>query len=274
MKAILFVPVADSTAWIDETLPGVNPAELPVAGRSAIEYALEEAARQGYAMAEVLDYRPSDRLAAAFADPSATPLPVFYIRGEGEPPRTIDELKRVSSPLTQNLDSGETTVVWGLKIGDVVIDGVRAWHKVNFDVVRSSPRFTLPCYSAEKGIYLGRNVVIEHGAEIRPSALLCDNAWLRRNVTLDGDVIIGSGSLVGEGARLKNTVVCPDTYIGAELDFENKIVAGNRIIDLETQAWTEVEEPGLVRPIGGGVLAAFKWLWRFLLGRSCGGGRG
>ena len=59
MKAILFVPVADSTAWIDETLPGVSPAELPVAGRSAIEYALEEAAKAGYDMAEVLDYRPS-----------------------------------------------------------------------------------------------------------------------------------------------------------------------------------------------------------------------
>ena len=274
MKAILFVPVADSTAWIDETLPGVSPAELPVAGRSAIEYALEEAAKAGYDMAEVLDYRPSDRLAAAFADPSTTPLPVFYIRGEGAPPRTTEELKKVSSPLTLNLDNGETTVVWGLKIGDIVIDGVRAWHKANLEVVRNSPQFTLPCYSAEKGIYLGRNVVIERGTEIKPSALLCDNVWLKRNVSLDGDVIIGSGSFVGEGARLKNTVVCPDTYIGAELVFENKIVAGNRIIDLETEAWAEVEEPGLVRPIGGGVLAAFKWLWRFLLGRSCGGGRG
>jgi NDP-sugar pyrophosphorylase family protein len=140
-------------------------------------------------------------------------------------------------------------------------------------VVKNDPRFTLPCYSAEKGIYLGRNVVIERGAEIKPSALLCDNVWLKRNVSLDGDVIIGAGSFVGEGARLKNTVVCPDTYIGAELDFENKIVAGNRIIDLETQAWTEVEEPGVVRPIGGGLGAALKWLWRFLLGRSCGGGR-
>lgn len=273
MKAILFVPAAESTEWLSQILPDLSPAELPIAGKRAIDYALEEAAAAGYDMAEVLDYHPSTRLEAAFADPSAHPLPVFYIKGSGAIPKSIAELKRISSPLTQNLESGETVVVWGLKIAGIQIDSVKAWHKVNFEVLKDTSHYTLPCYSAESGIYLGRNVVIERGTEIKPSVLLCDNVWLERNVRLDGEVIVGAGSFIGEGARLKNTIVCPDTYVGAELEFENKIVAGKRIIDIETSAWTDVDEPGVVRPIGGSIITMLKAFWCFLKGRSCGRAR-
>ena len=65
-------------------------------------------------------------------------------------------------------------------------------------------------------------------------------------------------------------MVCGDTYIGTDLELESKIVVGNRIIDAETGAWMDMEEPGLARRIGGG----FGWVkavLRFLRGRSHGG---
>ena len=271
MKALLILPSAAPTAWMNEFLPEMNPAELPIAGKRAIDYILEEAAAKGYDMAEILDYRPSKRLEESFSDISTLPLPVFYIKGTGEIPSSEEELKRVSSHLTQNLDSGETKVVWGLELGGIKIDSPQAWHKVNFIVLGDSALYTLPCYSAEKGIYLGRNVVIERGAEIKPPALLCDNTWLARSVRLEGGVIIGSGSYIGEATKLENTIVAPDTCIGESLEFVDKAVVGSRIIDPESNAYINVTEKGLARSIGGTFLKALKGLWRAIVGHTHGG---
>jgi NDP-sugar pyrophosphorylase family protein len=110
---------------------------------------------------------------------------------------------------------------------------------------------------------------MEHGATVKSPVLLCDNTWLARNVVLDGDVIVSTGSFIGEGTRLRRTFVGRDTYLGTGLDFENKIIIGNRVIDAATGAFMDIEEPGLARRIPPG----FGWLrslWHFLCGRSHG----
>ena len=118
-------------------------------------------------------------------------------------------------------------------------------------------------------MHLGRNVVLEHGTEVKPPVLLQDNTWFARNVRLDGDVIVNSGSYVSEGARLYRTIVGRDTFIGAGLDLDGKIVAGRRVIDPETGTWVDLEEPGIARHIPTG-LGWMRKLWRFMRGRSFG----
>lgn len=110
---------------------------------------------------------------------------------------------------------------------------------------------------------------MEYGTEVKPPVLLNDNVWLARNVQLCGDVVIDSGSYISEGAMLKRTVICRDTYVGEGLDLEGKIVVGRRVIDAETGSWIDLEEPGLARRIPHG-LGWTRTLWRFLRGRSFG----
>lgn len=308
METILFVPSVAGTEWAFEALQGKSPAELPVAGRRYIDYAFECAGRFGILMAEVLDWHFSEKLADDFSDLTRTGTPVFYQRGEGAPPMGLDDLAGVSSPLTQTITDG-LFVIWGLcitghGIEDVslepvspeecavtppgqyrreggrwmrvlprglVVDGVKAWHKLNFAVLHSPDKFTLPGYSAEAGVHLGRNVVMEHGTEAKPPLLLQDGAWCARNVQLEGDVIVGRNAFVSEGARLRRTVVADDTFVGPGLELVDKIVVGRRVMDAETGAWTDIEEPGVARRLGdvGGVFAR---LWSFLQGRSKGRG--
>ena len=78
--------------------------------------------------------------------------------------------------------------------------------------------FTLPGYSAEGGVYLGSNVVMEHGMEVKKPVLLQDNVWCSRNVRLNGLCIIGKGAFIDEGTHLQRTVVCDNTYIGEGLE--------------------------------------------------------
>lgn len=306
MDNVLFVPATRELDWVEEVLPGTSPAELPVAGRRAIDYAFECAQRFSVMFTEVLDWKYSQRLADEFADMTRTGYPVFYLRGEGPVPRGLRDLEGYSSPLTAAVADG-LVVVWGVAVSthsqsEVVLEplsdaecaetpagiyrreggrwmriiphglvarSIKAWHALNFTILHNPKLFTLPGYSSEANVHLGRSVVLEHGTRVKPPVLLQDNTWLARNVRLDGDVIVNSGSYVSEGARLRRTVVCRDTFIGEGLDFDGKIVAGRRVIDVETGTWVDLEEPGLARDIPTG----FGWLravWRFLRGRSYG----
>ena len=306
MDNILFVPTTRETEWVQEVLPGTSPAELPVAGRRAIDYAMERAQKFGVMFTEVLDWRFSQSLADESADMTRTGFPVFYMKGEGEVPRGLKDIEGYSSPLTSNVMDG-LVVVWGLAISSHVVEDVtlspvseedvaetpaglyrreggrwmrisphglvvrniKAWFELNFIVLRHPQLFTVPGYSSERGVHLGRSVVMEYGTDVKPPVLLNDNVWLARNVQLCGDVVIDSGSYISEGAMLKRTVVCRDTYVGEGLDLEGKIVVGRRVIDAETGSWIDLEEPGLARRIPHG-LGWARTLWRFLRGRSFG----
>lgn len=263
MKGIIFVPAVEQTRWVEELLPGITPAELPIAGKRYIDYALEYASNNGYEMAEILDWRYSDKLAADFSDLTGFPFPIFYQKGNGDLPKSPEDLKGQSTPLTQDLED-DITVVWGLRLGDFEIKNVADWHKINMDILSAASAgdtsYTLPGYSAEGGVFLGRNVVMENGFEAKKPVLVQDDVWCSRNVRLDGHCIIGKGSVIDEGAHLERTVVGDDTYIGIGLDLVDKLVMGHRIIDAKTGVWTDVEEPGVARGIGKG-----PGIWRRIL---------
>lgn len=306
MVNVVFIPATRETEWVDELLPGTSPAELPVAGRRVIDYAIERAQKFGAMFTEILDWRFSGRLADDFADMTRTGSPIFYLKGEGELPKGLADLEGYSSPLTANI-ADDLVVVWGIALSmhaeeevalepvseadcaetpagvyrrkdgrwmrvvphGLVIRNLKAWHELNFIVLRHPEEFTVPGYSSERHVHIGRNVVIEHGTEVKPPVLLQDNTWFARNVRLEGEVIVDSGSYISEGARLRRTVVCRDTFIGAGLDLSGKIVVGRRVIDASTGTWVDLEEPGLARRIPTG-LGWMRTLWRFLRGRSYG----
>ena len=255
MKGIIFVPSVEETNWVREILPDISPAELPIAGKQYIDYALEYAEKKGYEMAEVLDWNYSEKLAKTFTDLTRFSIPIFYQQGIGEMPKSIEDLSKQSSPLTQDLNQGTTTVVWGLRLADIVIRNVSDWHKINMDILDDkalNTHFTLPGYSAEGGVNIGRNVIMETGFEAKKPVLLQDDVWCARNVRLDGLCIIGKGAFIGEGARLERTVVGDDTYIGSGLELEDKIVIGRRIIDAKTGVWADVDA-GMASEIGNNI---------------------
>ena len=308
MDSLLFVPLVADSKWVLDILPSTSAAELPVAGRRFVDYGLEIAQKAGGTLLEVLDWSWSERLAKDFSDPTRTGSALFYEKGTGPIPRGLDDLKGIGTPLTQEISDG-LVVAWGLclvldmahvesepvsaedcadtpagiyrresggwrrlKLPTFTVRDVKGWHELNFIVLHAPGSFTLPGYSAEQDVHLGRNVVLEHGVDVKPPVLLQDNVWCARNVRFGGDVIVYSGTFIAEGTTLRRTVVCGNTYIGTKLDLDGKIVAGNRIIDAETGVWADVDDEGIARRIHHriGGLGWLRALWSFLLGRSRG----
>ena len=309
MDNVLFVPSTRDAEWVHDVLPGLSMTELPVAGRRIIDYAVECAQKAGAMFIEILDWNFSDAVFKDFSDLTRTAVPVFYMRGEGAAPEGLRDLEGMSTPLTQSVSDG-LVVVWGPVVPAVfewaksklepvsdeeamrtptgvyrreggkwmacrpsarAVCDVRTWRLANMFALRNPQMFTLPGYSAQKGVHIGRNVVMERGVKVETPTLLCDGVWCGRNVTLGGNVILGARSYVGEGTRLVRTVVCEDTYIGAGLVFEDKIIIGSRVIDAQTGVWTDMDDPGVARPLREvGKSGLFHKVWHLIVGRSRG----
>lgn len=308
MERLLFVPAVFASEWLHEFLPNLSPAALPIAGRHVIDYVLESMHRFGFAHVGILDWYYSERFAAAFGEGSNRGYSCLYLKGQGPIPRGLDELDKVPSPFTNPVRDG-LWVVWGLCLTShrpeeftyepvppdecaetpvgiycrrdgrwmrirpygIAVKDVKSWYRMNSAVMENAWLFTLPGYSAEKDVHLGRNVVLERGTKVKPPVILQDNTWCARNVSLDGDVVVGSGSFVGEGTHLARTIIGDNTYVGVGLELVDKIVVGRCIIDIQTGIWTDVEEPGLAANIKGLGLGWLHKLWSFLKGTSHGG---
>ena len=67
MDSALFVPSVPQTGWLGTVLPGLSPAELPIAGRRYIDYARARLEREGGGSTLVLRVDP-ERHEASFAD--------------------------------------------------------------------------------------------------------------------------------------------------------------------------------------------------------------
>lgn len=305
MQCALFVPSILKTGWVGEVLPGTSPAELPICGRRYIDYALEAAARFNIVLCEVLDWGWSARMQHEFDDITRGAIPVVYHRREGNPLHGLNDLVGLPGPLTVDIENG-LFVLWGLALPchklvearmepitdaeaaetpigtyryvdgrwmrvmpcGFIVDDAQSWFDLNMTMLKNPFGFTLPGYSAEEGVHIGSNVGLEKGTEARPPVIVGNDAWCERNVVINGQVVIGRGAVVTEGVKLDRTVVCDNTFVGRGLDLTGKVIYGNRVIDGQTGAWTDVDDVGIahfIKPV------SFGWLglvWRFLAGTS------
>ena len=304
---LILVPSVPGQDWIREALPWATPAELLMAGKRFIDYAIEGAINVDGPFVEVLDAWPSPRLAAYFGEKARVKVPVFYLPMQEHPPKGLGDLSKFPIPFAPGATS-DIYVFWGLVLPHclpkglaetfvsdadiaqtpcgfyhfrdgtwrrvlakgVFVRDISSWHEANLEILRDPDFYNLPGYMSDKDVHLGRNVVLEHGTEVRGPALLKDNVWCARNVQIDGDVIVGDGSFIGEGAILRRTVVGPNTYIGKGLEFVDKVVLGRRVFDAKTGAWIDIEEPGVVQYISAFDKGWFARLMRFIAGTSRG----
>ena len=309
MEKTFFIPTARGSEFFARLRPGSTPAALPVAGRRFIDYAIESAVKFGVREVTVLDWQLSQAMAEEFAASQNPVCAIKAARGEGEAPGGIADLESSGAFPPEKTD---LALVWGLALpmhtegrsalvpvpDEAMRDtpagiylrtggkwmqvdpaavatarGASSWHAMNMELLAGRGGYTLPGYSAEKGVHLGRNVVMERGVEARPPVLLCDGAWCARDAELGGLVSVGNGSFVGEGTRLARTVVCAGTFVGDGLVLEDKIVWGRRVIDAKTGSFDDIDDIGLVSEIANarhGFGGFLRRAWAFLSGKMGG----
>ena len=147
------------------------------------------------------------------------------------------------------------------------IDSVRAYYELNMDLVRGEiTRYLAPGYHAADGAYVGYNVILPPGVQVQAPLMIGNDCRLAPLSAVGPDVVLGSRVVIDAGTVVTRSVVLAGTYVGSGLEIEGKIVSGRRMVDPESGAAVDIEDPWLLAPLGAagrmgdGLRAVFGWI--------------
>lgn len=216
--------------WIRCYFPEFSEFSLLLADKPLVEHQLDWCVRKGVVSVRVLDAAYDAQLAARLGDGSRWGLELSY-----EHISATADAERVVAENAEFLGTDAALVIHGQELeydGKICrIDSIRDYFELNFRLIDHPCECVLPGYYSEQGVNLGMNVQIRIGSKVNPPVLLDDNCRIDHNCWLNGEVIVGEGSILDRGARLHRAIVYPQTYIARDVELENKIVVGTRVID-------------------------------------------
>jgi NDP-sugar pyrophosphorylase family protein len=129
-------------------------------------------------------------------------------------------------------------------------DSISLYYSLSIDILNdaSSP-YVLPGYNNEELCHIGKNVIIGKSAEIIKPVIIGDNVQILAGSVVGPGAVIGSNVIIDRESSVIRSVVLNHTYIGEQLEVENRIAAGNILIEPESGASIAIEDPHLMTGI-------------------------
>lgn len=282
MKACLYIG-AEGSEWVLKLLPNLSPGELPVAGKSWCRHAIDICSQLGVNDVYIADNFMHDELAHQLGKGEFWTLNLD-VRRCGEcavPSQLLEEIPELADnsedllifwgtvlpdirevgELLENLRPVETGLehlppgIWLRRGGQLYgcacpllrIDSLKHYFDLNFRMLDAPGIYTLPGYSGQPGVNLGRNVIIMPHCSIQPPVIIQDDCSLGRSLSLKGGVIIGHETLIDDSSEIEHSIILNGTYIGKNLFIRDKIVAGSRVIDIANGEFVDIDDDFLLK---------------------------
>ena len=135
-------------------------------------------------------------------------------------------------------------------LSTVVLDSIEHYYQLAEDLLHNRLlHYVLPGYNNEAGCYIGRNVVIQKSAKIVKPVIIGNNVQILAGSIIGPAAIIGNNVIVDRKSTVSSSIVMDNTFIGEELEVENKIASGNVLIDPESGHSLTMEDPHLLSSI-------------------------
>ena len=279
MKACIYIgtPCLD---WCRKYFPDKPPGELPIAGKEWCAYLLDLCSMLGdIDKLYIVDCYPAERLSSlskrsgywstklTYLSPAFCPSPTELLQAQPRIPCTPEEglllfwgmplpkltvpedlLRdlRPANPAAQNLPAG--VYLWqNGKFYECAcplhpLNDIENYFELNFTLLKNPGIYTLPGYTDQKDQGIGRNITILPNCTLEPPLIIQDNCYLGRSLTLTNGVILGRNTLLDDYTTVKHSVILDNTYLGSRMYLEDKIVCGNRVIDVHSGAFVDLQE--------------------------------
>ena len=266
--------------WSRHYLPEKSPAELPVAGREWCLHAIDLCAQlpqvTGVFFAECFG---SQRLLTHISRSDYWGLPLHYLptRPCDSPVQLLDQhpqiprddnllifwgqvlpdvssvsqiLQSLGAPLDATAPAPQPNGLLLLREGRLHpcecplhrIDTLQRYFDLNFKFLANSGIYTLPGYSKQQGFGIGKNVIILPNCRLDPPLNIQNDSYLGRSLEFSDGVIVGKDVLIDDRTALRHSIILDATYIGKNLYFQDKLVSGNRVIDVPSGCFVDLEE--------------------------------
>ncbi len=101
----------------------------------------------------------------------------------------------------------------------------------------------------QDGVMVGRLSHMEATCVVDPPVSLGDHSSVHRSVRLYGPVVIGDNCFVDRDTQIRDSVILPNTYIGAGLDVKDAIIGDGLLIHPREGLTTPIDDPQWVAPM-------------------------
>jgi hypothetical protein len=252
MKALLICPAdRPGVARLSDHAP---LAITPLLGNTLLGYWLESLAARGVKHVTVLASDRPDQVRAAVGDgrrwglhvelvPQSRELSVTEARKRYRPADETDWLPtddvvpldylpgQPNAPLFENYAS------W--------FQAVRTWMPHAVTPARIGVREVQP------GIWIGLHSQIDPTARLVAPCWLGDNVFVGAGATIGPNAIIDERVVVENGARVEQSVVWPETFVGRLVAVRNSVASGGTLLNWMTGSCLHVPDAFLLGPLGG-----------------------
>lgn len=120
----------------------------------------------------------------------------------------------------------------------------------NLDLAGGSYLGVVPAgLQTQDGVMVGRLSHMDASCVVDPPVSLGDHSSVHRSVRLYGPVVIGNNSFVDRDTQIRDSVILPNTYIGAGLDVKEAIIGEGLLIHPRDGLTTPIDDPQWVAPM-------------------------
>lgn len=157
-----------------------------------------------------------------YCDIRNEPLPFFVFRGASVERRTasLGSLLRIDSP--------------------------RALWLANRQVLRQHGETLHTERNAGDGCFLGKSTRVSPAASLRGPLLLDTGVAVAAKASLGPDVYVGRDSMIEEGAEIHRSIIFDGTYVGPHAVIRDKIVDGGTVVDMVTGEKVYVDDRAII----------------------------
>ena len=276
---VLLTPYNRPMKWCAEFFPGKSICSLPVAGKALAEHLVDLASNLNASEVLLLDYSFDHQLKEQLGDGSRWSLKLRHI-GSGLRRRIVQLVGEHSSffadepviiifgallPEITDVEmlwkharkaeaaEHDRSGVYLYKDGELFIcevpvqrmSSLKHYFELNFKLLENPGNYVLPGYSAENGVHTGMNVAIMTATDILPPVMLGDDIVIERGCSLSDGVILGKNVVIDRGTRVAHSVILDHSFIGRDMEIDNKIVATGRIVDPFTGVFIDFNDSGI-----------------------------
>jgi NDP-sugar pyrophosphorylase family protein len=94
----------------------------------------------------------------------------------------------------------------------------------------------------ERGIWVGHNNAIHPSVRLAEPVLIGKNCRIGRGVELGPNAVLGANVVVDDEATVRDSLVLDNTYVGKLVKIENRLAAGNLLVDVATSDYVRVAD--------------------------------
>jgi NDP-sugar pyrophosphorylase family protein len=152
---------------------------------------------------------------------------------------------------------------WGLALGDglgchvefpearlSLLDSLAAFHRAHLDILDGHfGGLIIPGRETAPGVKLGYHSTLSPDAIKAVPVLVGSRCRIAKDADLSGYVVVSDDVVVDSRALLRSAVIMPHTYVGELVELDHAIVAGNRLIHVDTGVVTTVTDSFLLATI-------------------------